>query len=99
MAPDGSVYLVGWLPREIDFGGGPLVRDGEFNAFLAGFDANGAHLASRRWGIGDVRAAGVLLHSESVYITGTVHPDASLRLDPSGGAEGRHRIFVTALER
>ena len=48
--PNGDVVLTGRFQGTIDFGGQPLVSAGDSDAFLAIFDASGAHLCSTRFG-------------------------------------------------
>jgi hypothetical protein len=46
----GNVFVTGSLAGTVDFGGGPLASAGNFDVFLAKFDANGTHLWSQRFG-------------------------------------------------
>jgi FlgD Ig-like domain len=48
--PAGDVYATGYFLGTVDFGGGPLTQTGLYNAFLAEFDTNGAHLWSKQFG-------------------------------------------------
>lgn len=47
---DGGIALAGDFYGTVDFGGGELVSAGRSDAYLAKFDASGAHLWSRRFG-------------------------------------------------
>ncbi len=89
-APGGDVFLVGWLVPSttgggVDFGGGPLVAQGDTNgtandAFVAAFDASGAHLWSNA--IGDEG------YSEAVAVVAL--PDGGAAV---GGAAGPQLRF------
>ncbi|UCF04203.1 MAG: hypothetical protein JSV33_09640 [bacterium] len=46
----GNVIATGDFDGTVDFGGGPLTSAGEYDIFLAQFDANGNHLWSKRFG-------------------------------------------------
>ncbi len=46
----GGVLVAGYFQGAADFGGGPLVSAGGYDAYLAKYDAGGAHLWSRRFG-------------------------------------------------
>jgi hypothetical protein len=48
--PLGHVAVVGSFAGTVDFGGGPLISAGEYDVFLAVFDAGGQHCWSRRFG-------------------------------------------------
>lgn len=54
---NGNVVLVGAFNGTVDFGGGPLAGAGALDAFVASFDATGAHRWSRRFGDGDSQEA------------------------------------------
>jgi len=45
--PDGNVILAGCYQQTIDFGGGPLVSQGDFDRFLVKLDPLGGHLWSK----------------------------------------------------
>jgi hypothetical protein len=46
----GNVFLTGYFSGTVDFGGGGLTSGGGFDIFLAKYDADGAHLWSKRFG-------------------------------------------------
>jgi hypothetical protein len=46
----GNVVMTGRFQGTIDFGGGPLVSEGDDDVFVAKLDAEGTHLWSRRYG-------------------------------------------------
>jgi fibronectin type III domain protein/beta-propeller repeat-containing protein len=52
----GNILLTGSVVDNIDFGGGPLARDGWYDIFLAKFSATGAHIGSKRTGAGSGNA-------------------------------------------
>lgn len=67
----GRVHVLGDLNNDIDFGGGPVVSKGYYDAFLATFDTDGKHLASREIGAASLFVSGmaVTASGESV-VTG-----------------------------
>ncbi|MDH3216079.1 MAG: hypothetical protein OEN01_07280 [Candidatus Krumholzibacteria bacterium] len=46
----GNVIVTGYFDGTVDFGGGPLVSAGNFDIYIAKFNASGAHLWSQRFG-------------------------------------------------
>lgn len=46
----GNIVVTGTFQGTVDFGGGPLTSAGEFDIFVAKFDASGTHLWSKRFG-------------------------------------------------
>jgi len=46
----GRLHVLGDLNDDIDFGGGPVISKGYYDAFLATFDTDGEHIASREIG-------------------------------------------------
>lgn len=59
MDPSGmSVVLVGTVAGTVDFGGGPLITSGQYDASLAAYDADGTHLLSRMLGDDDFQYSG-----------------------------------------
>lgn len=46
----GDIAVGGLFSESIDLGGGPMFAEGAFDAFVASFDATGAHRWSRRFG-------------------------------------------------
>ncbi|MBW2737020.1 MAG: SBBP repeat-containing protein, partial [Deltaproteobacteria bacterium] len=67
----GAVFVTGYFSGTVDFGGGPLTSAG-LDIFLAGFDAAGVPLWSKRFGDWDQDfGKGVAIDdSGSVYLTG-----------------------------
>lgn len=53
--PSGNAIIVGYMEGAVDFGGGPLVAVGGFDAFIAKFDVLGGHLWSKRFGDGSLQ--------------------------------------------
>ncbi len=54
----GNIVLVGTVAGTVDFGGGPLITAGEYDASFAVFDADGTHLLSRMLGDDDFQYSG-----------------------------------------
>ncbi len=46
----GNIVITGYFSGSVDFGGGPIMSAGNQDIFLAKYDANGAHVWSRRVG-------------------------------------------------
>jgi hypothetical protein len=80
----GNVFLVGEFQGTVNFGGGPLTSAGDYDAYVAMFDAAGSHIWSR--GFGDPthqRAISAAVDGAgNVVITG----DFQGAVDPGGGA-------------
>lgn len=53
--PSGNAIIVGYMEGTVNFGGGPLVAVGGFDAFIAKFDVAGGHLWSKRFGDGGLQ--------------------------------------------
>lgn len=94
----GNVALTGWLYGTVDFGGGPLTSAGNYDIFVAKFDANGTHLWSQRFGDAlDQQTYGLGVRDENVLLTGRF----SLAVDFGGGpltSAGDYDIFVVNLK-
>jgi hypothetical protein len=95
----GNVLVVGELEGSLDAGGGPLVSAGGQDAFVAKFDANGAHLWSKRFGDAEPQVA----LDVSVDGAGNVIACGSLTgvVDFGGGplaTVGFANLFVVALD-
>jgi hypothetical protein len=79
----GNVFLVGEFQGSVDFGGGALASGGDYDAFVAMFDAGGSHIWSR--GFGDAthqRAVSAAVDGAgNVVIIG----DFQGVIDPGGG--------------
>jgi hypothetical protein len=69
---DGAVVAVGDGVNAVDFGGGGVGTDGDWNAIVVKVDANGEHAWSRSFGEEEYQGAwGVAVDStENVYFTG-----------------------------
>ena len=46
----GNILVAGDFAGQVDFGGGPLISAGWYDAFVAKFDGSGTHLWSKRFG-------------------------------------------------
>ncbi|HKW13024.1 MAG TPA: SBBP repeat-containing protein, partial [Candidatus Krumholzibacteria bacterium] len=72
----GNVVVVGGFSQAVSFGGPTLVSDsGSEDIFMAKYDANGAHLWSKRFGgPGSDVASGVAVDgSGNIFVTGSFH--------------------------
>ncbi len=92
----GNVFLGGDFTGTASFGGVPLVSAGLADAFLAKYDATGAHLWSQRFGAAnaDVIQALNTNTTGAVFATGTFN----LTVDFGGGgliSTGGNEIFAT----
>jgi len=47
----GNIVVTGYFRGTVDFGGGPLVSAGDIDVFVAKFDSQLQHIASRRFGV------------------------------------------------
>lgn len=86
--PGGDFALAGEMSGSVDFGGGPLTATGSFDAFVAVFDAAGAHQRSAHYGgsshdgargvafdgSGNVWLTGVFLSTDADFGGGTFSP-------------------------
>jgi hypothetical protein len=95
----GNIVLVGFFFGEVDFGGGPLTSAGESDMFLAKFDANGAHLWSRRFGDAEFQGGGSIATAglDHIVIAGALNGT----LDLGGGpliSAGDPDIFVAEFD-
>ncbi|MFQ5510416.1 MAG: FlgD immunoglobulin-like domain containing protein, partial [Candidatus Krumholzibacteriia bacterium] len=91
----GNVIVTGIFQGAVDFGGGPLVGAGNFDIFVAKYDANGVYLWSQRFG-GGARdwGLGVAVDVFDVIVAGTF---LSGTVDFGGGtltSAGGNDIFV-----
>jgi hypothetical protein len=70
----GNVVLTGYVQGPADFGGGPLPSAGGDDLFVAKFDANGAHVWSKRFGdASDQEGTGIATDGEGdVVVVGNV---------------------------
>jgi hypothetical protein len=102
----GNVFIAGHASSAVDLGGGPLVSQGGFDAFVAKLDPDGAHLWSKSYGSstnenassiavdasGDVVLAGG--YTSTLDLGGGPLPDASIEGDvfvaKLSGATGAH---------
>ncbi|HEV8198771.1 MAG TPA: nucleotide-binding protein, partial [Candidatus Polarisedimenticolia bacterium] len=90
----GRVVVTGDYYGTIDFGGGALVSVGGGNMFLAMLSSTGAHVWSKRFGIGGNSAAGVTVDTAgNVIMTGTMVGAADFGGGPLWG-NGSFDIFL-----
>ncbi|MBK7049172.1 MAG: hypothetical protein IPH48_22235 [bacterium] len=94
----GQVIITGLLSGTADFGGGPLTSAGDKDIFVAKFDANGAHLWSRRMGDTNLQVPTSIAvdHSGQVAVAGAFIGS----VDFGGGAltsAGDYDIFLAKL--
>lgn len=68
----GNVYLTGYFLSTVNFGGGPLVSAGFDDIYLVKYDADGAHVWSRRFGTAGHESGSAVAvdHAGNVYATG-----------------------------
>jgi hypothetical protein len=95
----GNIAVLGIFQGSIDLGGGALVSAGDWDVFLAKFDAGGAHLWSKRFGAGSIDdARGVNVDgSGNVIVAGFSQGG----IDFGGGAlasGGSHDAFVAKFD-
>jgi len=99
VAVDGSdnIVMIGSFEESIDFGGGPLIAEGETAVFLAGFNPDGEPIWSRGYrGAGnyDYSACVSISDADDIVITGPLWGSA----DFGGGpitSEGDLDVFLT----
>jgi hypothetical protein len=98
MDDDGNYVIAGRAVGAVNFGGGSLAAAGGFDAFVAKFNATGAHLWSKRFGgTGADEALGVAMDGTGhVYVTGSFSGSVSFGGTPLV-AEGLD-AFVVAYE-
>jgi hypothetical protein len=89
----GNALVTGHIIGTVDFGGGPLVSVGSYDAFVAKFDASGQHLWSKRFGEagsegsgGDIAVDGAGNALVTGYLAGPVDFGGGL-LDGAGGED------------
>jgi hypothetical protein len=93
----GGFVLAGQFSGAVDLGGGVLTSAGKSDAFVARFDATGAHLCSMRFGDGEDQAAqGVALDSMgNMVLTGDMFGSTDFgsgTLSTAGGGD----VFVAS---
>src|SRR5262249_45484822 len=70
----GRIIETGWLKGAVDFGGGPISPDGDWNVYLASFQADGSFDFSDRFGSGDVRGFSLAVGgNDEIFVGGTVY--------------------------
>jgi hypothetical protein len=83
--PDGGIAVVGAIAGAVDLGGGPLASAGGLDVFVALYDADGNHLASKSFGsAGDDDAWAVAV-------------DAAGNLTLAGTFRGSFNLFAPAV--
>lgn len=88
----GCVYLTGGIAGTTDFGGGGLISAGSYDAFLAKFDASGAHEWSHIWGDAAIQSGGSIATTSlgDVFLGGTLEGTINLgggNLTSLGGSD------------
>jgi hypothetical protein len=96
---DGSIVVAGIFQGSIDFGGGPLVSAGGFDAFMVKFDASGNYDWSRSYGdSGDQLAYVVAVDLDhNVVLTGPF----TNKVDFGGGAltsAGSNDVYIALFD-
>lgn len=97
---DGGVVVTGWFWGTVDLGGGTLTSAGEKDVFVAEFDADGAHLWSRRFGdTGWDAGFGVAADGSGNFLLAgafevSVDFGGGTLLNPGGASFGCTDIFV-----
>ncbi len=108
LGPGGSIHIGGFFgptagDSTIDFGGGPLVAEGsqslDHDAFVATFDADSAHVWSKRFGDPNAtRASGLACDANGdVIVGGTLDGTVDFGGGPLATAGGND-VFVTRLD-
>jgi hypothetical protein len=75
--PAGSVHTVGVFEGNLGVQGGPLVSAGSMDAFVVSLDADGSHLASRRFGDGCIQYGTAIAAAPGGMVVGGLLRDAS----------------------
>jgi hypothetical protein len=104
--PAGNIVIAGLFSNEVDFGGGPLVAEGDYETFVAKLDSAGNHVYSRRFGgpesagyaarlavDGAGNAVAFGLFSGTIVLGG-----AELTAAGANGASGPEDLFVLKLD-
>jgi hypothetical protein len=95
----GNVAVTGSFPGTVDFGGGPLTSDGNYDAFLVKFGPGGSHLWSQRFGGTDSDAGtGVAFdRTGNILLTGQFHFTADFGGGPLTSA-GAADVFIAKFD-
>jgi hypothetical protein len=95
----GDVFLTGPFGATVDFGGGTLTSAGGSDVFVAGFDGNGGHLWSKRFGDAADQSTQriVALPSGGAAITGGLFGSVDFGGGPLTSA-GQDDAFVARLD-
>jgi hypothetical protein len=97
VAPSGRIVLSGWFNDQVDLGGGPFVSQGQVDIFLAEFDPEGIHVASKAIGTMDEEGVfGLALASDGGPVVSglyyTTGPDFGGGPLPTGGGVKKQDI-------
>jgi hypothetical protein len=98
-APGGAVHAVGSFSGTVDVQGQPLVSAGAMDAFVVTLDADGDHLASRRFGDGCVQWGLAIAPAPAGLVVGGLLREGSA-IDLGNGpflGEGLYDSFVALL--
>ncbi|MBL7818612.1 MAG: T9SS type A sorting domain-containing protein [Saprospiraceae bacterium] len=96
----GNIYMVGYFKSSISFGTTTLVSAGNYDIFVAKYDAMGTfQWAKRAGGTADDQAFGIAVSGNSVYITGYIQRTANFNTPSVTGSNeivgiGGEDIFV-----
>ncbi|UCF06866.1 MAG: hypothetical protein JSV33_07545 [bacterium] len=96
----GNVVVTGCFMGTVNFGGSDLTSAGDWDIFLAKFDADGGHLWSKRFGNSDNQIGASVACGESgnVAITGYYEGDMSFGGGGMHGYYGGWDIFVAQFD-
>ncbi|MDH3215143.1 MAG: SBBP repeat-containing protein [Candidatus Krumholzibacteria bacterium] len=92
----GNIYLAGYFSGTVDFGGGPLVSAGGYEAFIAKYDPSGTHIWSQRFGSTsfDYATAVAVDGSANVVLTGRI----TGTVDFGGGPISGGNMFIAKFD-
>ena len=93
----GNATLASGVEGTVDFGGGPLVGGNDFDIGIAGFDASGSHVWSKRFGDSAYQTPYNVAVTDSGSIVTTGHFFGTVFFDSSLTSAGQDDIFVARL--
>lgn len=96
----GNIFVTGYFKGTVDFGDGPLVSEGNRDAFLVKLDRFGGHVWSKRFGdAGEQYGRGVAADADgNIYLSGSTTGTVDFGNGPLTSA-GWEDIFVVKFDR